>query len=175
QRNNITIIFVSIFMLGANMASQSPSRHSWETRDGQIMNGSVKNRTFLNGNKTFQRVEQFTAVSSDAQTVTAVGYFVYVRPPPSMPCTSDSQCTDAYNLPVECRDGYCECRQPLCWIYTYYKNGIIAEISYTCGTCGQLGSECNITVPCDPPGYCGADNFCHCDKGEHRDDLWYDI
>ncbi|RXG61712.1 hypothetical protein Avbf_04171 [Armadillidium vulgare] len=93
-------------MLGANMASQSPSRHSWENRDRQTMN--------------------------------TVGYFIYVPPPPPLSCTSDSQCTDGYNLSVECRDGYCECRQPLCWIYTYHKNGIFAEISYTCGTCVSL-------------------------------------
>ncbi|XP_076063069.1 uncharacterized protein LOC143038061 isoform X2 [Oratosquilla oratoria] len=71
-------------------------------------------------------------------------------------CRTDDDCAKSTSL---CRNQQCRCKPPLC--LTYSTNGR----GYYCDVCGGLGSECNVTLPCQEIGYCHADNFCHCRQG----------
>ncbi|XP_050730557.1 disintegrin and metalloproteinase domain-containing protein 19-like [Eriocheir sinensis] len=106
-----------------------------------------------------------TTPSSDGATVEAEERVKL----PTMKCSTDLDCRQ-YNsvLALECQEGQCNCRPPQCWVYVYVITGTFTAINeFSCGQCGVLGSSCNATIECDPPGECESDGYCHCKEGEN--------
>ncbi|XP_064082136.1 serine-rich adhesin for platelets-like [Macrobrachium nipponense] len=84
---------------------------------------------------------------------------------PDRSCNTQTKCElPPWTRPYPtCVDQECRCNEGQCVIYTTQGS----SIAYYCGTCGVLGSECNVTNPCvQIPMLCKTDNFCHCDQGD---------
>lgn len=90
---------------------------------------------------------------------------------PDLPCTATYDCRTWDDPYLICVDGQCTCEKPFCWVYHYESGGWSSRNVFDCDICGQLGSWCNETYTCDPPGECWKDGYCHCPEGEHYDHI----
>lgn len=89
---------------------------------------------------------------------------------PDLPCDTEKDCTDLEEN-LTCVDNQCTCQPPLCWVYHRESSAWTSRNVFNCGECGQLGSSCNDSKACDPPGECWVDHYCHCPAGENYDGI----
>ncbi|XP_064082134.1 uncharacterized protein LOC135198482 [Macrobrachium nipponense] len=89
---------------------------------------------------------------------------------PDVHCDTESDCTDRDDK-LTCVNNQCTCQPPYCWVYHHESSAWTERNVFSCGECGQLGSSCNDSMPCDSPGECWIDQYCHCPAGENYDGI----
>ncbi|XP_047483370.1 uncharacterized protein LOC125035185 [Penaeus chinensis] len=90
---------------------------------------------------------------------------------PSLPCSTNSDCSRWSDPLLVCVEEQCTCRSPYCWVYHLESSGWTSRYIFSCGTCGTLGSSCNASMVCEYPGVCFEDGYCHCGQGENFNNI----